>query len=276
MLAVRPVFERREEAVVEGDLDFADCIDVMVLEAGHAGEETVRGAGIGWACVGDGCGHCEDGDGDSDEESGQVLLALQKETKQQDRVKLDRRGDAEEDSCNDAEAASIGEKPEHDDDPENDFDVGALNEKDEWEGEEKQRQEELCCAASAQEVERGDECSDDGDRCEDQIGGSCVGCFIERFVDRSGAGRIGEGRRGARGEELCRVVQGEAAFVDDDVFKSWAGREENGVARRKWKQPEERGGHRKEEDESNEPAWCCPGGGHDEIGSARGVHQECG
>jgi len=56
-----PVFDGREEAVVEEDFYLGDFVDVVVLEAVDTGEEAFGGDGEGGPGVGDGCCHREDG-----------------------------------------------------------------------------------------------------------------------------------------------------------------------------------------------------------------------
>jgi hypothetical protein len=67
-------------------------------------------------------------------------------------------------------------------------------------------------------------------------------------------GGIGEAGEGPRGEEAERVVDGEAALVDDDVFKVRPGGEEDAVAGEEWEQPEDGGDGCEREDETSEPA----------------------
>ena len=229
MVDVGEVLDGREEAVVEGDFDLADGIDVVVLEAVDATEEAVGGDGYCGSGVGYGGVHGDDCGEEADEEGREVFFALEEEAEQEDGVELDGGGDAEEDGGEDGEASAIGDETEGDDEPEDDLNVGSLDEEDEREGEEQQREEEPGCVAAAEEEERGGEGGDGGERGEEEVGLGGVGGFVEGFVDGCGAGWVGEAGEGPRGEEFGGVVEGEAAFIDDDVFKGWAGGGEDAV-----------------------------------------------
>ena len=56
VLGVGEVFEGGEEAVVEGDLDLADGVDVVALKLVDTVEKAVRGDGKGGTGISDGCG----------------------------------------------------------------------------------------------------------------------------------------------------------------------------------------------------------------------------